>query len=243
MSLIVMVFLRSGCNADGASLSRGGLIMDVTRAIDLYCERTGAGLWAEPANLVTNAAFLVASGLAYRKARGLNVSRGQSAWLLIFLLASIGVGSGLFHSFATVWAQAMDVLPIGLYILAMLTFWLREAHQYGARQCAGAIGGVLLLSVLFGVLVPPQSVNGSQGYFGVLVFMVWLATKQHKSKAPGREFLGAALLFALSLAFRIVDPWWCSAWPLGTHFMWHLCNAGVCYLPLHAYIRLQRQGA
>ena len=28
--------------------------------VDLYCERTGAGLWAEPANALTNLAFIAA---------------------------------------------------------------------------------------------------------------------------------------------------------------------------------------
>jgi hypothetical protein len=32
--------------------------------IDLYCERTDASFWAEPANALTNAAFLIAAAAA-----------------------------------------------------------------------------------------------------------------------------------------------------------------------------------
>jgi hypothetical protein len=31
--------------------------MELTRAIDAYCERLDAGYWAEPVNAVTNAAL------------------------------------------------------------------------------------------------------------------------------------------------------------------------------------------
>ena len=46
--------------------------------------------------------------------------------------------------------------------------------------------------------------------------------------------LGAAALFALSLAARSVDNAWCAALPLGTHWTWHLCNAGVLFLATRA---------
>jgi len=37
--------------------------MDWSAPIDLYCERTDASFWAEPANALTNAAFLIAAAL------------------------------------------------------------------------------------------------------------------------------------------------------------------------------------
>ena len=39
--------------------------MDWSTPIDLYCERTDASLWAEPANALTNTAFLVAASAAF----------------------------------------------------------------------------------------------------------------------------------------------------------------------------------
>ena len=38
--------------------------------------------------------------------------------------------------------------------------------------------------------------------------------------------LGAALL-ALSITFRALDGPLCAAWPIGTHFLWHLLNAAM----------------
>ena len=37
--------------------------------IDVYCERVGPGLWAEPVNALTNAAFFLAGWLLWRNAR------------------------------------------------------------------------------------------------------------------------------------------------------------------------------
>ena len=39
--------------------------------IDAYCERTSAVYWAEPVNAVTNAAFLIAAVIMWRRTEGL----------------------------------------------------------------------------------------------------------------------------------------------------------------------------
>ena len=35
--------------------------MDLTRQMDLYCERLDPGFWAEPLNAVTNLSFILAA--------------------------------------------------------------------------------------------------------------------------------------------------------------------------------------
>ena len=66
--------------------------------IDLYCERLNAGFWAEPVNAFTNLSFLIAAITSWRLG-----SRQQSLtpgnYVLIGLMAAIGIGSGLFHTF------------------------------------------------------------------------------------------------------------------------------------------------
>jgi hypothetical protein len=46
----------------------------------------------------------------------------------------------------------------------------------------------------------------------------------------------AALLFAISLTLRSVDMALCPAFPLGTHFAWHILNAAVLYILLRTAI-------
>src|SRR4028119_1789482 len=103
--------------------------------IDAYCERLGPGLWAEPVNALTNAAFLVAAVLMWRRWPGEPLARALSAVLFL-----IGLGSFWFHTLATPWAAAADTLPILLYIL----LYVFAAH----RRVWGQGGGVALALAL-----------------------------------------------------------------------------------------------
>jgi hypothetical protein len=66
--------------------------------IDLYCERTSPGLWAEPLNALSNLAYFAAAWGVWRIARG---TGDPGARLLVGVLVAIGTGSALFHAFAS----------------------------------------------------------------------------------------------------------------------------------------------
>lgn len=212
--------------------------------LDVYCERAGAvGLWAEPANAVTNLAFLIAAGFAIHRLVAAPLASLRRDWdlaLLILLLIAIGIGSALWHTFATRWALLADVLPItgfiNLYLLSfgyrvlqlrpwpLLGLWL--AYQ-------GANLGLL-------ALVPADALNGSVGYLPALAFLLlfwgWLRAQRHPL---ARTMLAAAGWFGLSLTLRTLDAELCTYWPIGTHFLWHLFNAWLLYLLLAGLIRDQ----
>src|SRR3546814_346293 len=100
----------------------------MNRAIDIYCERLGPGLWAEPLNALTNLAFIVAGIVlvaALRRAEP-GVRRDPAMLGLVLLLFVIGIGSGLFHSFAVAWAALADVIPVALFILLYMYLALRR---------------------------------------------------------------------------------------------------------------------
>ena len=88
--------------------------MSLSAPIDIYCERLGPGLLAEPLNLFSNLSFLIAAILATRIYLRERATRGRL--LIVVGLYAIAIGSALFHSFATGWAQLADVIPIGLAI-------------------------------------------------------------------------------------------------------------------------------
>ena len=92
---------------------------------NIYCERISCAFWAEPVNAWTNACFLVAAAYVWYRAhrRGVHDS-GVS--LLITLMCAIGIGSFLFHTFATTWARWVDVLPILLFQLLYAWLYCRE---------------------------------------------------------------------------------------------------------------------
>ncbi|MCD8494126.1 MAG: ceramidase domain-containing protein [Alphaproteobacteria bacterium] len=93
--------------------------------IDIYCERLGPGLWAEPLNALTNAAFFIAAVLAYLLARKENKLDWRSG-ILIGLVAIIGTGSTLFHTIATFWAMLTDSIPILIYQIVFIALYARR---------------------------------------------------------------------------------------------------------------------
>src|SRR5258708_32694158 len=86
--------------------------MDWSAPIDLYCERTDASFWAEPANALTNAAFLIAAAAAFWLWRSQSESHRSRDWpalALIVVVVAVGIGSFVFHTLATRGAVLADV--------------------------------------------------------------------------------------------------------------------------------------
>lgn len=221
--------------------------MDWVAPVDIYCERLGPGLWAEPVNALTNLSFLLAALLAARTAR----ARGATpmGWLLIVLAALIGIGSGLFHTFATRWAELADTVPIwsfvGLYVLAVVA-------RLRAKPLSAVFIGAVVLAVLGAVAflatgegtpppepAAPDPLNGSLQYAPAVLALTIFAERMLRARHPQRFWLvGAALAFGLSLGFRTLDRDICATFPLGTHFLWHLLNGLMVGLLLQLYLRL-----
>lgn len=210
-----------------------------------YCERAGAaGLLAEPINLVTNAAFIIAAVLAARRLAAEPGLRLRNSWdlgLLVLMLAAIGIGSALWHSFATGWAVLADVIPITLFInLYLLSFGWRVL-RLRVLALAGLWLGYLVLSVGLVALTGPELLNGSIGYVPALAFLVgfwWVLRRRADPLAP--MLLTACLLFVGSLTFRTLDIAVCGTLPIGLHFLWHLLNALLLYLLLRGLIDARR---
>lgn len=209
--------------------------------LDAYCERTGPGLWNEPLNAVTNLAFIAAGVMAlrqWRKAPRLAWRNGWDLLLLITLLFTIGVGSALWHTFATRWSRFADEIPILLFInLFLLAFLVR----IGRTRWVGTLGLFALFHLLnFGVnaAFPREFLNGSIFYGPAWATLIVMAVFLAARKDPeARAFALAAGVFTVSLVLRTIDEAVCPAFPVGTHFLWHLCNAAMLYFLLVALIR------
>jgi hypothetical protein len=198
--------------------------MDWLAHVDLYCERTGPGLWEEPLNFVSNGAFLLAAGLllAHLMRRR---SRDGPAIGFAVLIGIIGIGSGLFHLFANRWSLMADVLPIqafilGYFFLAMCRFLFLGWVAAGAATLAF----FLVSPPLAGLFAP--LIGGSSGYLpGLFAIGIVAALAWPRAPQPARLLAWAGLAFAVSLTFRTLDQPLCDALPAGTHFLWHILNA------------------
>lgn len=217
--------------------------MDFTRQIDEYCERTDFSFWAEPTNAITNFAIIFSGIMAlrlYHKQFPLHGSHHRpNVLILIGLVIIIGIGSFLYHTFATQWAAYADVGPILVFIYLYHAVFLRRILAMRYRYVLIYVIGFFALSVISIKLFGPHRLNGSIGYLPALLSFatVWVAMK--RLERPGtRLFGGAAILFLASALFRTLDMKICPYFPMGTHFMWHLCNSGVLYILLKLVIQL-----
>ena len=206
--------------------------------IDLYCERTDPSFWSEPVNALSNVAFLVAAFAAYLSWRRC-AQRDVATLALILAVVLVGIGSFIFHTVATRGAMLLDVGPIGLFIYGYFLLALRRFVRLPWMPAIAGLLGFALLSTGLAEWVPRDFLNGSSGYFPALAALVIIGTLE-RATPWGRAMLLAAVVFVVSLALRVVDLDICKAVPLGTHFLWHVCNAIVLYLTLSGAIEERR---
>lgn len=215
--------------------------------IDLYCERTGPGFWNEPVNALTNLAFILAAGVAWRAMS----MRGHADRLeqgVIVLAGSIGVGSFLFHTYAERWAEQADVLPIWCFaasfvLLTVYRFTGQDIMRTGRIAVVALVAASLIVSVTGGGLIPGADdqalpLNGSLQYAPALVaLLVFTAIARWRGHPTRRHFLMATLIFCLALFFRSIDLLVCTATGgIGTHFLWHILNALMIGILLQALV-------
>jgi hypothetical protein len=210
--------------------------MEWTAGIDAYCERIAPGLLGEPANAISNAGFFLVAIWAAQQARRRGADAAQ--WSLIVLVGLIGAGSLAFHTFATRWAMLADVLPITAFIYGFLGFALRRLFGAGWPAVMAAVAGLALGNALLAQILPPGLLNGSVAYVPALIAGLLTAIAARSRGLPSSTHLAAAaVVLAASLTFRTLDLAVCPLLPVGTHFIWHLLNAGVLALYLEAALR------
>lgn len=218
--------------------------------IDLYCERTDGGFWAEPVNALSNLSFVIAALVAVfciRKRGG-----GDALELvLIFLAASIGIGSFLFHTFASPATELMDVVPIWSFVAVMVAGTIYRMTGESPWRTARIV--IIVMAITAGVFwltsgdvlsnsSPVEAevliLNGSLQYLPAVIALFGFAAVTMIRKHPAALLVSsAAVTFLLSLSFRTVDLHLCAQIPLGTHFMWHVLNGAMVGMLLLALIR------
>lgn len=231
--------------------------MDTGGTIFAYCERgLDPSFWAEPFNAITNFGFLIgACFAAWELWRRPKEEAKLVRYLLIVIVFVTGVGSFLFHTYATPRAMTADVVPIGMFMLVYFGYALYVFAGLPLLVTLPAIGAFAYvisqamevqcdaLGFAWPLLDQTNCLNGSFGYLPALVAMLligaWLAVRRH---AATPYVLGAALIFMVSVTFRATDRVWCDdvvfmGKAIGTHFLWHTLNSIVLYLLLLAAIR------
>lgn len=237
--------------------------MSLSQKIFIYCERgQDPAFWAEPMNALTNGAFILAAAFATREYWAAPAERRHiSTALLIVLTYAIGVGSFLFHTYATRWAALADTIPIAIFMLAYFGFVLRRF--LGLHWLVAVAGVAVFYATLwyagtiecrYDTLLPITSrtgarcFNGTLGYTPAFFALVGAAILLAILRHPVWRLIGlASAVFLASMTFRTLDLELCNRIRLGdlvvgTHFLWHVLNALTLYLLLRAAIRYGSAG-
>ena len=196
--------------------------MNWFETIDGYCERIDASFWSEPLNAVTNVVFLMAAIWVLRREELNNKARA-----LAFLLGMIGIASFLFHSVATAWAGALDVLFILLFTLLYIFVATEDFLCLPRRSALVVTLGYFPFSFVVDWLTLPLSFLGSTRiYIPILILIILYSLILYK-KFPylSRGLAMGALLLTISMFARSVDLPLCETISTGTHFLWHVINA------------------
>ncbi len=220
--------------------------MSWTQQLFNYCERAAKPeLWAEPLNAVSNLAFIFAALTAYGLAK--KAPQGKidlSHYFLILLVFVVGVGSALFHTFATRWAVMADVIPIAIFIFSFLIFSL---YRFLNLRVIGTICGIGVFIFISWAMAQIKCdggpcLNGSIGYLPALLALLLIGfALRIKSHPASAGLLLAAAVFSVSVIFRSIDNNFCDmtkilGYSLGTHFLWHSLNGLMLYILLRTAI-------
>lgn len=220
-----------------------------------YCERgNDHTFWAEPANAITNGAFVLA-GLAalYLIARKPAGTRGVMPAVLSVIVIAIGIGSFLFHTFAERWSIYADTIPIGIFMVTYLAYALRQFMRWNWLFVAGGVGAfyaslsyaatIRCRPGLFTATGPGPCMNGTIGYAPALIALIIVGLVLAFQRHPAWKYLlAAAAVFLLSMTARTIDIETCqmvriAGYRLGTHFLWHTFNGVMLFILLLAAIR------
>lgn len=211
---------------------------DMTRAIEMYCERTSAAWDAEPLNAVSNAAFFIAAWAAWRlNERHPSAEFSGAIRALCIIIAVVGAGSLTWHVVATRWAEWADVIPILVFMIAYC--WLILTAFFRCPWWLKTLAACLLFAATFYLESDKfeKMLWGGAMYLPTLVFLMAAgAGIWRRNASAGKAFYAAAGLFVLSFTARTLDKPMCDALPVGTHYFWHLFNAGVLFLLVRTVI-------
>lgn len=212
------------------------------KPIDIYCERLDPSFWAEPINAISNLSIFIGAIAGI-----LLISKSKApvkfqAYLAGFFGVITSMGSFLFHTYANSLTILMDVIPISLFQLTVIHFFLHKTFQ--VRVSLRIIGILLFAFVSLGLDQEyfHKFFNGSMTYFPSLFllfgFSYWAKAINKLDVSKG--LFHCAIVFFISLIARSLDMNVCHIIPIGTHFIWHSFNGVLIFLVLKTISRTLR---
>ena len=206
----------------------------MTDVMDVYCERVGPGLLAEPLNAVSNISFLLAAWAAWVLAKRTG-TLSAGVRVLIAIAASVGIGSILWHTYPTSLTLILDIVPILIFIIWYI--WLYTRNVIGMRSLFAVASVAAFLLGTFLVIPYSDVLHGALVYVPGLMVPLVLGVFHARERIVARfTLLAAAGVYMAALFFRTIDNEVCPVLPIGTHYLWHILIGLVTYLVMRSLI-------
>ncbi len=213
-------------------------------SMDIYCERVSAHFWSEPINALTNIFIFLAGVVGYLKAKSLDRLKERRHIFFCSVIAMItGVGSFLFHTYANRLTMWMDIIPITVFQIGVLNYYLKFIFKLNLVKRTLLLVGFVYISLYLGKKEFMHIVNGSLTYIPSLIALFlfsFITYRLHYVKMAKLTLLGLCS-FIVSLTARSLDMSVCSSFPMGTHFIWHTLNGLLILSLLFALIQSNRE--
>ena len=186
-----------------------------------YCERSGFGPFDEPLNVISNLAFAIAAVLAARPMRAFP-GISPAARLLPWSLATVALGSTIYHTYRSAVTFVVDLLFLSAFIVLSIYLVLRKllVSTSDAALLSTAFVG---LQIALLILVPNDFLNGSTPHVATLLFLLQIkALTAHRYSSIEWYVVPLVIFYALAVVFRTIDMTICPWLPAGSHFLWHI---------------------
>ena len=209
-----------------------------------YCEYSSFLFTTQPLNTFSSVAFPIVAFFIFRM-----IPPSHPRWALVWptvpLCILIGIGSTLWHTYQERWALAMDVLPIFAFLLVFQCIFLKKFTPWSRLRIAFDMLGLLAVMGAASLVGNDLFLQKSNAFVPVALWLIYagLVVGQRHPRQARLCFL-AAPVFALAIAFRIIDMPLCDRWEEGTHFLWHSFSALTLYIAMRCFkpVRINTAG-
>lgn len=210
---------------------------ELLESVDLVCERTHDGVWAEPFNAISSLAYIAVPIIVWFIANE-HVKQDRSFAGLLVLMSLVGVASFSDHTLSIYLAHVFNEAATIVFIVAYVIYACRRLLEINWTMTAIVVLSLSGLGILFSAWSHGIGNGGIGGYIAIWLFLSYLAWALRGSQTL-RYFLTGSAAFAVALAFRASDFAVCQYFPVGTHFLWHLSNDIVLFCLLMAIVRFR----
>ncbi len=209
----------------------------------IYTEQPAIDGLFEPVNTLTNL-FFIAAGIYLLVWLGKRKQLDQKGAYLSSVLILIGIGSFAWHFYRANTTLMMDSIPIGVFVLSYLFFYLKHVQKRMLWVIVLFIGFFVYTPVFTYLLMTfLEHVFGSGGaeYFAAIsYFMVLQIINSVNNVSVIKKSMIIAGVFCLSLFFRQIDLHAAGIISFGTHFLRHTLNALTLFLMVRLLYTTER---